>query len=124
MFFNTFGPVAIHMAFALAFAIIILILTNILGPRKYDPAKSETYECGVQYFNDARGHIHIKFYLVAVLFILFDIEAIFIVPWTVVFFEFKRMGLGFFIFAEMAVFVLILILGYIYILKKGALKWE
>lgn len=124
MFVNTFGPAAIHMAFALAVTAVILILTNILGPKKFNPVKDDTYECGVQYYNDARSHIHVKFYLVAVLFILFDLEAIFIVPWAVVFFEFKRIGLGLFIFGEMAVFIFILILGYIYILKKGALKWE
>ena len=124
MFFNTFGTVAIHIAFAAVVTLVILILTNILGPKKFNPVKNDTYECGVQYYNDARGHIHVKFYLVAVLFILFDLEAVFIIPWSVIFFEFKRMGLGLFIFSEMALFILVLILGYIYILKKGALKWE
>ena len=124
MFFNTFGPVAIHLAFAGVVTIVILILTNILGPKKFNRVKDDTYECGVQYYNDARGHIHVKFYLVAVLFILFDLEAIFIVPWAVTLLEFKRIGQGIFIFSEMAVFILVLILGYIYIIKKGALKWE
>ncbi len=124
MFVNTFGPVAIHLAFAAAVTLVILILTNILGPKKFNPVKDDTYECGVKYYNDARGHIHVKFYLVAVLFILFDLEAIFITPWAVIFLEFKRMGLGLFIFGEMALFILILLLGYFYILKKGALKWE
>ena len=123
MFFKTFGPVAIHLAFAGVVTIVILILTNILGPKKFNRVKDDTYECGVQYYNDARGHIHVKFYLVAVLFILFDLEAIFIVPWAVTLLEFKRIGQGIFIFSEMAVFILVLILGYIYIIKKGALKW-
>lgn len=123
MFVNTFGPAAIHLAFAAAVTLLILVLTNILGPKKFNPIKDDTYECGVKYYNDARGHIHVKFYLVAVLFILFDLEAIFITPWAVIFLEFKRMGLGLFIFGEMALFILILLLGYFYILKKGALKW-
>lgn len=124
MFSTTFGPVAIQIGFAAFITIIILILTNILGPKKYNPMKDDTYECGVSYFGDARSHVHVKFYLVAVLFILFDIEAVFIVPWAVTFLEFKKAGLGLFIFVEMAVFILVLILGYIYIIKKGALKWE
>jgi len=124
MFFNSFGPVAVHAVFAAVVTLVILVLTNILGPKKYDPVKDDTYECGVEYYNDARGHIHVKFYLIAVLFILFDLEAIFIIPWAVVFFEFKRIGLGVFIFTEMAVFIAVLLLGYYYIIKKGALKWE
>ena len=124
MFSTTFGPVAIQIGFAAAITIVILILTNILGPKKYNPMKDDTYECGVDYFSDARGHVHVKFYLVAVLFILFDIEAVFIIPWAVTLLEYKKAGLGLFIFAEMAAFILVLILGYIYIIKKGALKWE
>lgn len=124
MFINSFGPLLIHASFAVIFTASVLILSNILGPRKYNPVKSDTYECGVHYYNDARGHIHIKFYLIAVLFILFDIEAIFLVPWAVAFRSFKGMGLGIFMFIEMAVFIAVLLLGYFYILKKGALKWE
>ncbi len=124
MFSTTFGSVVIHIGFAAAITIVILILTNILGPKKYNPMKDDTYECGVEYFGDARGHVHVKFYLVAVLFILFDIEAVFIVPWAVTLLEYKNAGLGLFIFLEMAIFILVLILGYIYIIKKGALKWE
>lgn len=124
MFINSFGPIIIHFVFALIVTVAILILTNVLGPKKNNPVKSDTYECGVRYFNDARGHIHVKFYLVAVLFILFDIEAVFIIPWAVVFLQFKSIGLGIFIFTEMALFILVLVLGYIYIVRKGALKWE
>jgi NADH-quinone oxidoreductase subunit A len=124
LFVNSFGPVLIHLIFAAVVTGAILVLTNILGPRKFNPVKDDVYECGVSYFNDARGHVHVKFYLVAVLFILFDLEAIFIVPWAVTFLDFKEIGLGLFIFLEMSVFVFVLVLGYIYIIRKGALKWE
>ncbi len=124
MFIHTFGPVAIQIAFAIGMALFLLIFTNAIGPKKYNPVKFDTYECGVSYFNDARGMFNVKFYLIAVIFILFDIEAVFIIPWSVIFMEFKKLGLGLFILGEMAVFLGVLVLAYIYIIKKGALKWD
>lgn len=124
MFVNTFGPVAIQIIFAVGFTLIILLLIHSVGPKLYNPIKYDTYECGVDYFKDARGMFSVKFYLVAVLFILFDIEAVFVVPWSVIFMEFKQIGVGMFILVEMAVFIGVLVLGYIYIIKKGALKWD
>ncbi len=121
---QSFGPIAIQLLFAIGFAVFILLLTNAVGPKKYNPIKNDIYECGVDYFSDARGIFNVKFYLIAMLFILFDIETVFIIPWAVTFLSFKNAGLGLFIFAEMAVFIGILLIGYIYIIKKGALKWE
>lgn len=121
---HTFGPIAIQIAFAIGFAVFILWFTNLIGPKKNNPVKDSIYECGVEAFNDARGLFHVKFYLVAVLFILFDIEAVFIIPWAVTFLSFKQAGQGLFIFLEMLTFIAVLIAGYVYIIRKGALKWE
>ena len=121
---HSFGPIAIQLLFAVGFAVFILAFTNAIGPKKFNPIKNDTYECGVDYFSDARGLFNVKFYLIAVLFILFDIEAVFVIPWAVTFLSFKSMGLALFIFIEMAIFIAVLIIGYIYIIKKGALKWE
>jgi len=121
---NSFAPVLIQIIFALLFTIVALGVTALIGPRKRNPVKYDAYECGVEYFNDARGIFNIKFYLVAVLFILFDVEAVFVIPWAVSFLKYKSLGLGIFIFLEMTVFMSVLIAGYIYIIKKGALEWE
>ncbi len=121
---QSFGPIAIQLLFVFGFTVFILIFTDSVGPKKFNPVKNDIYECGVDYFSDARGVFNVKFYLIAMLFILFDIETVFIVPWSVVFHTFKNAGLGLFIFMEMAVFIAILLVGYIYILKKGALQWE
>ena len=86
--------------------------------------RPDTFECGVPHFGDAKGLFNVKFYMVAVLFILFDIETIFLFPWAITFQNFKSIGLSGFILLEMFVFLLILILGYFYILKKGGLDWE
>jgi NADH-quinone oxidoreductase subunit A len=77
------------------------------------------YECGMDPFGEARARFSIKFYLVAVLFIIFDIEAVFLYPWAVIFRELKIFGL-----MEMAVFIAILLVGFVYVWKKGALEWE
>lgn len=121
---HSFGPVLFQLVLAVGFAAGIVALTAIIGPRKLNPIKDDVYECGVDHISDARGMLHVKFYRVAVLFILFDVEAIFVIPWAGSFLEFKKAGLGLFIFSEMVFFIAILLAGYFYILKKGALKWE
>lgn len=122
--FHSFGPILLQLVLAVGFAVGIVALTAVIGPRKINPIKNDAYECGVDPISDGRGMFHIRFYLVAVLFILFDVEAVFIIPWASSLLSFKQAGLGLFIFLEMVVFMAILIAGYIYILKKGALKWE
>jgi len=122
--FHTFGPILLQLVLAVGFAVGIVALTAVIGPRKINPVKNDAYECGVDYISDARGMFHIRFYLVAVLFILFDVEAIFIIPWATSLHSFKSVGLSVFIYLEMVVFMAVLIAGYIYVLKKGALKWE
>lgn len=122
--FHSFGPILMQIFLAVGFAAGIIALTAKIGPRKINPVKDDVYECGVDNFADARSHFHVRFYLVAVLFILFDVEAVFVLPWAASFLSFKKAGLGGFIFLEMVFFIAILLAGYFYIIKKGALKWE
>lgn len=117
------GPILIQLIFGLGFAVLILSLALIISPKKRSKPH-DTFECGVTYFGDARGIFNIKFYLVAVLFILFDIEAVFLYPWAVNLIKFKEAGLGGFIMLEMLLFILILVVGLYYIWKKGALEWD
>ena len=96
-----------------------LLLASTLGPKKPSPAKSEPFECGETPFALPSGRFSIKFYLVGMLFILFDVELVFLFPWAVVY-----RSLGFFAFIEMAVFLGIVLLGFIYAWCKGALEWQ
>jgi NADH-quinone oxidoreductase subunit A len=112
-------PVLVFLAVAIAFAAGTIALSSLIVPMRRNPAKDSVYECGVQPVGNARGRFTIKFYLVAVLFILFDIEAVFLYPWAVTLRQLGLYGL-----IEMALFILILFVGYAYLLKKRALEWE
>ena len=105
--------------FALALAALLLGLPRILSPRVPSEAKSKPFECGKEPFALPVGQISIHFYIVAMLFIVFDVELVFLFPWAVTFREMGLFGL-----AEMAVFLGFVVLGYIYVLKKGALEWK
>ena len=94
-------------------------LSAALGRRSKGRAKDEAYECGIEPTTDTRQRFPVKFYLVAILFIIFDLETVFLYPWAV---SYKQLGL--FGLVEMAIFILILLVGYVYIIKKGALKWD
>jgi NADH-quinone oxidoreductase subunit A len=117
------GPVVVQLILAVGFAALILTLALLISPRKRSKPH-DTFECGVPYFGDARGIFNIKFYLVAVLFILFDIEAVFLYPWAVSLGKFNEAGLGTFLMIEMFVFIFILVVGLYYVWKKGALEWD
>ena len=117
-------PILMFLLAAIGFAGGTILLSSLIVPRRRDPVKMSPYECGVEPVGTARERFTIKFYLVAVLFILFDIEAVFLYPWAVIFKSFIKAGFGPFIFGEMMVFIVILFVGYIYIWKKGALEWE
>ena len=112
---------AIVMIFAIAVIIgaAILALSHLIGPRRPEPSKASPYECGMPPVGDARLRFSVKFYVVAMLFLLFDIEVVFLYPWAIIF-----RSLGMFGFIEMLVFLAILFLGYIYALKKGGLEWD
>ena len=112
-------PVLLFLLVAIAFAGGTIGLSSIIVPRRRNTVKNSAYECGVEPVGDARERFSVKFYLVAVLFILFDIEAVFLYPWAVSFHQLGLYGL-----IEMVLFILILFVGYAYLLKKRALEWD
>jgi NADH-quinone oxidoreductase subunit A len=118
-----FLPLLIFVGIAVVFGLFAVIASYLIGQHKPTAAKMAPYECGVTTIGTARRRIPIRYYLVAMLFLLFDIEIVFLYPWATVFKDFKA-AFGVFIFLEMLVFVGILIAAYIYIWKKGALEWE
>jgi len=107
------------MILVTGFALVSVIGSMILGMRKPTPAKQAPYECGMQPVGTARERFSVKFYLVAMLFLLFDIEAVFLFPWAVVYRDLKLFG-----FFEMLLFIAVVLAGYVYVWKKGALEWE
>ncbi len=112
-------PILLFIGAAVLFAGGAILLSSLAGPRRPLPAKSEPYECGMAPVGLARERFSIKFYLVAMLFIVFDIEIIFLVPWAVIYRE-----LGWFGFLEMGGFLLVLVLGLAYVWRKGGLEWD
>jgi NADH-quinone oxidoreductase subunit A len=112
-------PVLLFILVGIAVGVVPQVLGYILGPNRPDPAKNSPYECGFEAFEDARMKFDVRYYLVAILFILFDLEIAFLFPWAV---SLKDIGLiGFFSMME---FIGILVLGFVYMWKKGALDWE
>ena len=108
------------LVMAVTIAGLILFLNKILGPKnKPSAVKSEPFECGVSPIKQPTGHFSVKFYLIAMLFILFDVEIVWLFPWAVILRELKWTGL-----VEMFLFMAVLILGFVYAWKKGALEWE
>lgn len=116
---DSYLPILVLIAIALAFALGSVVMSRLVGQKKPSAVKLAPYECGMPPVGSARERVSVKFYIVAMLFIVFDIEAVFLYPWAVVF---KRLGL--FGFVEMGVFIVILLVGYVYVWKKGALEWE
>ncbi len=114
-----FLPIALMFMVALGFVATTMFVTHKLGPARKTKIKSATFECGIEPEGNARVPFSIKYFLVAILFVLFDVEVIFMYPWAV---NFKTLGLVGFL--EMLTFVAFLLVGFYYILKKGALKWE
>lgn len=115
-------PILLLIAVAVGFAAVNLGATHLVGPRRPNPVKLSPYESGVPNIGDARVRFSIKFYLVAMLFIIFDIEVVFLYPWAVVFRE--LLAEGAFIFVEMVVFIGVLVLGLVYVWRKGGLEWD
>jgi NADH-quinone oxidoreductase subunit A len=118
-FADPYFPVLILLVIALAMAVGFVLLSQALGPKRYDRVKYSVYECGVDPLTPASVRVSVKYYLIAILFILFDLETTFLYPWAVLF-----RSLGLFGFIEMAVFVGILLVGLVYAWKKGALEWQ
>lgn len=114
-----FLPIVLSFIVAFGFVATTIFVTHKLGPKRKTKIKDDTFECGIESQGNARIPFSIKYFLVAILFVLFDVEVIFMYPWAV---NFKSLGLVGFI--EMLTFVAFLLVGFYYILKKGALKWE
>ncbi len=120
----SFMPVLILLGFAAAFPAGLLILTSILGPKVKTAAKLDAYECGVPAVGSPEDATGVRFYRVAILFLLFDVEAALLFPWAVVFREMLPTWGPRFLVAEFVVFLLILIVGYLYAWYRGALEWD
>ncbi len=118
-YFARYLPLLIHFLLACALASAIVLLSWLIGYRKPTRAKLSPYECGMIPVGDARQRFSVKFYLVAMLFILFDVEAVFLYPWAVILRRLKMFG-----FWEMLVYIGIVLVGFFYIWKKGALDWN
>mgnify|MGYP001767755555 FL=1 len=116
---GTYLPIILLILIALAFGLGSVVFSSLIGQKKYSKVKLAPYECGCEPVGTARDRYPIKFYLIAMLFILFDIEAVFLYPWAILY---KKLGL--FGLVEMGLFIVILFVGYIYVWKKGALEWE
>jgi NADH-quinone oxidoreductase subunit A len=116
---ETYFPVLVQALLAMALAAGLLTASYLLGKRVRNKVKDMPYESGIVPTGDARQRFSVKFYLVAMLFILFDIEAIFLYPWAVVFRDLRMAG-----FVEMLIFVVLILSGFFYIWKKGALDWS
>ena len=116
---ENYFPVLMFIAVGLILGGVLLTVGRLVAPNKPDAKKLSPYECGFEAFEDARMKFDVRYYLVAILFILFDLEIAFLFPWAVVIPE-----IGFFGYAAMMVFLAILVVGFVYEWKKGALEWE
>lgn len=114
-----FVPIILHIVFCTVIIFALVFVSGLIGPKHKAPRKAENFECGLDPIGDARTPFHLRYFLIAILFVLFDIEVLFMYPWAV---NFKVLGwVG---FGKIAVFILLLIVGYLYIIKRKALEWE
>lgn len=118
-YLDTYAPLLIQLLGAMGLSAAIILLSALVGRHRPTRAKEQPYECGILPTGDAREPFSVHFYLVAMVFILFDIEAIFLYPWALIYRELRTFG-----FVEMLLYIAILLAGYIYLWKKGALDWN
>jgi len=116
---NEYAPIFIFILIAIGMGAAPLVLTALLAEQKPNAEKLSAYECGFEAFEDARLQFDVRFYLLAILFVIFDLESAFLFPWAIVLDQ-----IGLFGFVEMVLFLVILLVGYVYAWKKGALQWE
>jgi len=116
---NEYAPIFIFILIAIGMGAAPLVLTLMVSEQKPNAEKMSAYECGFEAFEDARLQIDVRFYLLAILFVIFDLESAFLFPWAIVLDQ-----IGLFGFVEMVMFLVILLVGYVYAWKKGALQWE
>lgn len=112
-------PVLVLFVIAAGFGVANVVLSSLFGPKRPGKVKEQAYECGIDPTGDARLRFSVKFYIIAMLFILFDIEAIFLYPWAVMFQQLRLFGI-----LEMFAFLGFLAIGYIYLWRRGALEWD
>jgi NADH-quinone oxidoreductase subunit A len=115
---QSYIPIFIFLAIAISFPVLAILVAKLIRPSAPFAVKLEAYECGIKAASDSRGRYTVRFYIIAILFVIFDVETIFLFPWAV-----KFKALGVFGLIEMLVFLGILIVAYIWIWKKGALEW-
>lgn len=115
---DAYVPVLLFVLVAIGFAIFTLMISSLIQSSRYNEVKLQPYECGIEPVTDARDRYSVRYYLIAMLFVIFDVETIFMFPWAVIMDELALFGL-----IEMLVFLFILVLGYFYAWRKGALEW-
>jgi NADH-quinone oxidoreductase subunit A len=118
-YLDSYGPLLLMFILAAGLAGLLVILSTVIGRHKPSREKDQPYECGMRPTGDARQPFSVHFYMVALIFILFDIEAIFLYPWALVYHRLNVFG-----FVEMLLYIMILLVGYIFLWKKGALNWD
>jgi NADH-quinone oxidoreductase subunit A len=118
-YFARYIPLLIMVVVAIGLAVIMVSLSFLVGKHKYTRAKNTAYECGINPTGDAQSRFSVKFYMVAMLFILFDVEAVFLYPWAVIARELKMFG-----FWEMLIYIGLVLVGFFYIWKKGVIDWN
>ena len=115
---NAYIPIFLFLVIAIGFAIFTLFMSQLVSSKKYNKVKLEPYECGIEPQTDARDRYSVRYYLIAMLFVIFDVETVFMFPWAVILDKLALFGL-----IEMLVFLAILVAGYAYAWRKGALEW-
>ncbi|MDH3647424.1 MAG: NADH-quinone oxidoreductase subunit A [Gammaproteobacteria bacterium] len=121
---ENYVPVMIFLIIAGLLGVVLLTLGFLFSPHKPDSEKLSSYECGFEAFEDTRSRFDVRYYLVAILFIIFDLEIAFLFPWAVALDDFADKGTQIFALVAMAIFVAVLVIGFIYEWKKGALEWD
>jgi NADH-quinone oxidoreductase subunit A len=111
-------PLIIFLAIAICFPVVLIVAAKLIRPSSPFAVKLEAYECGIKAASDSRGRYTVRFYIIAILFVIFDVETVFLFPWAVRYRQLQWFGV-----AEIAVFLVILAVGYIWAYKKGALEW-
>ena len=115
---DDYVPIFLFILVGIGFAIFTLMVSRLVSTSRYNKVKLEPYECGIEPMTDARDRYSVRYYLVAMLFVIFDVETVFMFPWAVIMDELALFGL-----IEMLVFLFILVIGYVYAWRKGALDW-
>ncbi len=121
---DNYAYIALFAVIGVAFSIFVMLLSWAIRPHRPSKVKLEPYECGEIPFGNAWRQFKVGYYIFALVFVIFDVEAIFIFPWAKELLNFKAKGLGVFAFAEMMIFIAILVVGLIYAWRKGVLKWD